>query len=84
MTKVVGLEIQARGKGFLVVVAYLNADVGIITSMTVDAEVTFRDDDRSVDVAIVALGQCHLFDELVHQRINLRVFGDGIDRCAGL
>ena len=36
-----------------------------------------------MDITVGTLGKGYLLDKLVHEGINLGVFGDGIDRSAG-
>ena len=52
--------------------------------MRVDSLVALRDDHRGVDIAVSALGKGYLFDDLIHQGVNLRIFRHGIDRGTGL
>ena len=82
--EVIGLEVQTRGKGVFLVLANLNACRILLDGMRVNACIAFGNDYWRVDVAIGTLGQCHLLDELVHQGVQLRVLGDGIDCGAGL
>ena len=56
MAEVIRLEVQSRGKCSLVVVADLDADIGVVASMRVDAKASFGDYDGCVDIAVVALG----------------------------
>ena len=51
--------------------------------MAVDACIALRDNHRGVDIAVGTLGKGYLLNELVHEGINLGVFGDGIDRRTG-
>ena len=83
MAQVIGLEVQARGEGLLMVVANFDADIRVVSSMGVNARITFGNDDRCMDIAVVALAQSHLLNELVHQHIELGVFGHSIDGCTG-
>ena len=83
VTKVVSFEVQARGKGVFLVLADFDACRILREGMAVDACIALRDNHGGVDITVGTLGKCYLLDKLVHESINLGVFGDGIDRSAG-
>ena len=83
MTEVIGLEVKTRGKGVLLVLANLDACCIFCACMCVNTCIALGDDHGGVDIAVGTLGQCYLLDELVHQGVNLRVFGNGIDSGTG-
>ena len=77
--EVIGLEVQTRGKGVLLVFTDLDASSILRVCMGVDASITLRDNDGRMDITIVTLGKCYLLNELIHQGVNLRVLGDSIN-----
>ena len=83
VAEVVGLEVQARGKGVLLVLANLDTGSVLAVAVGVDARIALGDDHGGVDIAVGTLGQGYLLDELVHEGVNLRVFGNGIDSGTG-
>ena len=63
----------------LLVFTYFDTGSILLHSVRVNALIAFRNDHGRMDVAVGALCQCHLFNELVHQGVQLRVFRYGID-----
>ena len=77
VSEVVGLEIQTRGKGVFLVFSDLDACRILSIAMRVDTRIALRNNHRGMDIAVGTLGQRYLFDETVHQLVQLTVLGHG-------
>ena len=63
----------------LLVLSDFDAGGILLHRVRVDTLVTLRDYYGRMDISVSALCQCYLFDETVHQRIQLWILCDGID-----